>query len=267
MRVSQARELFRQITAQYFSGATVVFSNQSRSAKPDLGLVVISPGNLKRPYLPNVAQVDDTMIGHYQSRLTITVDLFTNGTPVYDDLTGEIAAYENTALDDMLSFADYLNSDFVTEWSSHNDVSILLDGDAQDLTGVINDNNYEYRARITVLFFFTQRSVGFASVLGESSIKYPVFEIDELTGEVVRDSEGRPVVKTDESTGEPLYTATPPAETVSTFDSKPTLAEEIVENAIIEPVFNPTSTGGGNGELASREGGYFTDVQIKEEKA
>ena len=34
MRVTEARELFRQLTAKYFAGATVTFSNQSRVAKP-----------------------------------------------------------------------------------------------------------------------------------------------------------------------------------------------------------------------------------------
>ena len=73
-------------------------------------------------------------------------------------------------MDDMLSFADFLNSDYAIRWCHVNDVSILIDGDVQDLTGVVNDTNYEYRARMSVLFYFTQKTVGPTAVLKESSI-------------------------------------------------------------------------------------------------
>ena len=267
MRVREARELFRQITKQYFAAATVIFSNQSRAAKPDPGLVVLTPGAVKRPYLPNYQEIDGTPIGCYQSRLMITVDLFTHGAPVTDDDTGETVAYENTAMDDMLSYADYLNSQFVTSWSHLNDLAILIDGDAQDLTGVINDNNYEYRARLTVMLYFTQRAVGYAAVAAEQSIVYPVYVTDPVTGEIVRDEEGNPVIAVDPETGEPLHTTTPPTETESTTGGYETDAETVESGATVDPIFTQTSTGGGTKELASKDGGYFTEVEIKEEKS
>lgn len=266
MRVTQAHELFRQITKQYFDSATVIFSNQSRAAKPDLGLVVLTPGSVKRPYLPNYRQTDDTLVGSYESRLTITVDLFTHGSPVIDEDTGKVAAYENTAMDDILSYADYLNSQFVTEWSYINDVTVLLDGDAQDLTGIINDNNYEYRARVTVMFYFTQQAVGMAGVAGEGSIRYPVYVRDPDTGDIERDEDGNPSIEHDPDTGTPLYTDKPPVETESTEGGNYSTDADLVENgAIVEPEFTQTSTGGGTEELASMRVGYFTEVEIKEE--
>mgnify|MGYP000166907413 FL=1 len=39
------------------------------------------------------------------------------------------------------------------------------------------------------------------------------------------------------------------------------------KDATIDPEFKPSSTGGGSEELASKETGYFTEVEIKEEKA
>lgn len=267
MRVTDVRELFRQITKQYFAAVTVIFSYQSRAAKPGLGLVVLTPGAVKRPYLPNYQQIDDTMVGCYQSRLSITVDLFTHGSPVLDDETGEIAAYENTAMDDVLSYVDYLNSQFVTDWSYINDVAVILDGDAQDLTGVINDNNYEYRARVTVMLYFTQQAVGMTGVAKEKSIRYPVYVRDPETGEIVRDEEGNPVIERDPETREPLYTDQPPVETESPSNGYVTDADTVEDGATVKPEFTQTSTGGGTEELASMEGGYFTDVEIKEEKA
>lgn len=49
MRVMRAKVLFQQLTASYFAGANVVFSNQSRAAKQKQPLVVLTVGNLNRP--------------------------------------------------------------------------------------------------------------------------------------------------------------------------------------------------------------------------
>ena len=142
MRVGQAKELFRALTQQYFGGANVVFANQSRTAKQKEPLVVLTPGNVHRPQAPNYTFVGGEVVGHYLSRFSITVDLFTNGSPVVDEVSGKVVAYEDNAVDDMLSFADFLNSEHTVQWSHQNDVSILIDGDALNLTGVVNDTGY-----------------------------------------------------------------------------------------------------------------------------
>ena len=116
MRVSQAKELFRSLTAQYFDGAEVTFTRQSRAAKPRIPLVTITPGNVKRPLAPVYKEIDGEVVGYYLSRISMQVDLFTNGLPVVDDETGQTVAYENTAMDDMLAFADFLNSQYAIEW-------------------------------------------------------------------------------------------------------------------------------------------------------
>ena len=120
-------------------------------------------------------------------------------------------------------------------------MSILIDGDVQDLTGVVNDTNYEYRARMSVLLYFTQKAVGPTAVLKESSIQYP-------------DGEGG-------------YTPETPLETESPTNGYETDAMKKEEAAIVEPEFEQTSSCGGTEELAKETTGYFTEVEIKEEKA
>lgn len=229
MRVSQAKELFRSLTAQYFANAEVTFTRQSRAAKPQIPLVTITPGNVKRPLSPVYKEEDGVLIGHYLSRIGMTVDLFTHGLPVVDDETGRTVAYENTAMDDMLCFADFLNSQHTVEWCHEHDVSILIDGDAQDLTGLVNDNNYEFRSRLVVLFFFTQKAVGHSATLLEESVQYPASERD-----------------TESISGQ--------------FGDKG-------ESGSVVPKFEQTSSGGGTEELAREETGYFTEVEIKEDKS
>ena len=177
MRVKTAKELFRQITKVYFNEANVIFAQQSRAAKPKLNLVVITPGVIRRPYMANYGASKEELIGSYETRMSIIVDYFSKGTPITDASTDAVVAYDNTAMDEMIGFANYLNSKYVTDWCYMNDVAITIDDDAQDLTGIVNDNNYEYRARLSVQFYFTQRAVGQAaigSVEEDDVIRYPV---------------------------------------------------------------------------------------------
>ncbi len=183
MRVSQAKELFRSLTAQYFAGAEVAFSRQSRVAKPNVPLVSITPRNVTRPSMPNYEEVDGVLVGHYLSRIPMQVDLFTHGLPVVDDETGVAVAYENTAMDDMLAFMDFLNSPYTVEWCHAHDVAIEFDGDPKDLTGLVNDDTYEYRSQLAVLFYFTQKAVGHTATLSEDSIQYPTGSGDYTTEE------------------------------------------------------------------------------------
>lgn len=161
MKSSEAKELFRQFTAGFFgNSAMVIFSKQSRIAKPELDLVSISPGNVSRPNAPNYTVVDGCMAGHYLSKLPITVDLFTKGRP-YKDKNGNVLYYENTAIEEISNFVNYINSAKTVEQSYLKDVTFVTEGDIIDLTEIVNDNNYEYRARIVIDMYFTEVLYGF----------------------------------------------------------------------------------------------------------
>ena len=249
MKVGQAKELFRSLVKKYFDGAQVVLANQSRTPMQKIPLVVITPGNVNRPTHPNYEIVDGVLVANYLSRFSLTVDLFSNGAPVIDEETGETVAYEDNAEDDLLAFADFLNSEYALAWSHKNDVSILVDGDVLSLTGVVNDTTYQHRARLTAQFYFTQKAVGHAAVLSETSVQYP-------TGEK------------DPESGEPVYTPSAPEDTESrTGDWDRIDGKKPVDNVIVKPEFTPTASGGGTEELANLETGYFTEAEIKEEKA
>ena len=84
----------------------------------------------------------------------MVVDLFTNGRPVTQN--GSVIAYENTATEEMLAFADFLNAPRTVEWCHGHDISILIEADVQDMTGIVNDNFFEYRSRLEIALFYTQ---------------------------------------------------------------------------------------------------------------
>lgn len=247
--MSEAKELFKDLTQSYFVGAWVTFSRQSRAAKPDIPLVTITPGNVHRPLAPIYKTVDGESLGYYPSRIQMTVDLFTKGKPVIDDDTGQTVAYENTAEDDMLAFADFLNSPHTVDWSNGHDVTLLIEGDVQDLTGLVNDTSYEFRSRLVVMLYFTQMAVGYAGVASEDSVQ-PATII--LPGEPGMEEPG-PEAPGTEDPGQD--------ETLTPGTTKPQTG-----GFVVKLKYEQTSSGGGSEELAQETTGYFTEVEIKEDK-
>lgn len=169
MRLREVKELFRTLSESYFTKASVVYANESRAPKHDQPLVTLAFGNVKRAAFPPYEYIDGYPVGYYPSEIEVTVDLFTNGMPVYKN--DKIVSYDNTASDDMLSFMDFLNSPHVTKWSADNDIAILFASDVQDLTGLKGETTYEYRARLVLKLCFTHRAIGASGLLSESSIR------------------------------------------------------------------------------------------------
>lgn len=235
MRLSTVKELFRALTQRYFAGANVVFAQQSRVAKPDIPLVTLNFGNVKRQWDAVQSNADGVSVASYPSRVSVVIDLFTHGAPVTDD-AGIVVAHEDTAMDDMLAYVDFLSSQFVIDWCNRNDLAVLVEGDVQDLTGLVNDNNYEFRSRLNIWIYFTHETAGYTFVLDEDSIQYPTGDTDE--------------------SGDPILTPVKPP-TTSNTDEEP--------DPVIIPVVKPTPSGGGSEELAQLETGYFTEVIIEEE--
>ena len=164
MTVSEAKELFRQLVKEHFANSTVIFDRQSRIAKPEVPLVTLSPGNVKRHRAANEILDLPEMEGYFHSKLPFVIDLFTHGSPVYDeDMRTEIAR-EDTATDEMAQFANFLDSQYVTQWCNIHDVAIQVEGDVQNLTGAVNDTTYQFRSRLLVNVYFTQKTVGMKAV-------------------------------------------------------------------------------------------------------
>ena len=138
-------------------------------------------------------------------------------------------AYENTAVDDMIALLNFLDSPYTIQWCHENDVAMLVDGEIKDLTGLINDNNYEYRSEITLLYWFTQGTVGYAGVLGENALT----DSSSTSGSSSTDDDGG-----DDDGGDDVN----------------------------RDAFEQTSAGGGTRELVDGEIGYLVWAEIKEEK-
>lgn len=268
MRVRQCKELFRQITKEFFPRAMVIWGRQSRIAKPKLPLVSLTPGNVRRPPFPVIKVIDTVPVAFYPSDMDITVDLFTHGTPVVEK--GKTVAYEDTALDDMIAYANFLGSHYVIDWCFANDVSISIEGDARSLTGIVNDSNYEYRAQLDLRFSFTQKAIGYAGAMDEKSVKYPMDrDVWIGTQDPGYDPDTDPDVYVNPEDPGTVYVPVVIPDTDSTTgnpEGQRPGTDDAYRNAKVIPTFTPLDSGGGSQDLVDEYIGYFTEADPQEEE-
>ena len=124
MTLSELKVALRQLTKLYFKRAEVTFTKQSFRAKPTGPLVTLSMAPVSRPMNPPVKIIDGRPVAFYPASTSIQIDLFTNGAQEEVE-QGFTPIAENTAEDDMLAFASFLNSEYVVQWFHERDIAIV----------------------------------------------------------------------------------------------------------------------------------------------
>lgn len=171
MDVKGVREAMLELTKYYFQNATVIHGRQSHVAKQGKPLVTLYTGVVTRPLNPPTKIIDGRPVSFYPSSVPVQIDLFTLGQKK-ELAHGFTPVMENTAADDMMSFVDFLNSEFAVQFCHRKDIAIVVPNTVQDLTGLINDTSYEYRAMIEVIVYFTSVAVGYSGTLSVDSITH-----------------------------------------------------------------------------------------------
>lgn len=226
MDVGEARQAIYDLTKYYFQSANVTYAKQSFRVKPSTPLVTLSFGSVSRPLNPPVKIIDGRPVSLYPSTMMVQIDLFTQGKQ-RDIAQGVTPVMENTAANDLMKFANFLNSEFAIQYCRRKDIAIVLLENVQDLTDLINDTNYEYRAMLELELRFTSYAIGYTGTLSIESVKHE--KIDPVTG-------------------------------------KPISGGDIQGDDITElvPEVEETTSGGGNAEATTEEGDYFTNVRIND---
>lgn len=228
MTNTEALQHLSIITKRYFEGATVDFAKRTRKVKPQAPFVIITPGSPVRDLFPSTRLVADRTVSYYQTRLPVQIDLYTRGGAGDADESGYVPSV-NTAVEDMTDFLDYLESPYVVNWCSRLNASIVTTGMVQDLTDLITDSDFEFRAMTELTFCFVHKAVGHSGIEGESSIKHP--------GNSTNQGDG----------SEPGYF----------------VPDDSEEGITIEPVYEPSPSGGRSKVLVEEtQTGYFTNVEI-----
>jgi len=165
---SELKKRLYELVTTYFGGATVRWSN-TKGVNPNAPLVSLNLFTVNRPYTPVRTSVDGVIVDSYPSKVTLQVDLFTKGRGAVTP--GVTSANENTAEDDLIEFVNFVNSVYGDEWSLQNDISLLAN-EVQDLTGIVNDTAWEYRAMVEFEVGFTQHAVGHTGTMYDDGILY-----------------------------------------------------------------------------------------------
>ena len=161
------------LVGEYFAalrGQGNIVWSMAKAVNPNSPMVSLQLGQLNRHYMPTRLDINGVPVDNYQSYTTLQVDLFTKGAAITDE-ANITAARENTAVNDMIDFVNFLNSAYVDHWCLINDVSIQ--GNAvRDLTQLINSTSWDYRAMIELEIGFTQNAVGYTGIMFEGGVLY-----------------------------------------------------------------------------------------------
>lgn len=168
MNVTEARNALLELCQQYFTNGSVVFAKQSYMVKPVKPLVTLQFSTTTRPLNPPEKMIDGLPVRFYPTVMIAQIDLFTGGKQ-RDVSSGMTAVMENTAVNDMLMFADFLNSEYVIRYCHDRDMAIITSGSVQDITNLINDTSYEYRAMLEVELRFTDVAIGTSGMVAAES--------------------------------------------------------------------------------------------------
>lgn len=166
MTVNELKKWLHALVSMYFAGANVVWS-QTKMVKPLPALVTLRIGSVNRPLQPIVKVINGVSCGYYPSTATFEVNLYTKGAAVEVD-DGMVIPRENTAINDLLDFVNFINSAAVTDLCSLADINIMQYGDVRDVSAVINSTQWDYRAMVEFTVDFTQVAVGAMGISPES---------------------------------------------------------------------------------------------------
>ena len=167
MNLEDVKEVLYDVSAQYFAGASVIWTKQS-ATKPKPPYVTLEiEGGINRAAFP-VTDEDGNIC--YQCSTRLEVNIYTKGRPVIIEshVTGN---YANTALNDMSAFANYMESEAVTDFLAENGMAISLMPPVRDLTGLENENtSYRYRSMAEFTVSYTEDANGMFGIYGTAPV-------------------------------------------------------------------------------------------------
>lgn len=162
MTVEQAKSCIWKLVSQYFAGASVIWSGQN-IVKPVKPLVMLRLSNVQRSDFSILQEEDGTLVKLYPTVALLTVNLFTLGKPTRAG-AGKVATRINTALHDLSSFVNFLDSEYALAYMEEENLQIMPQGSTQDISELLDNTQYEYRAVQEFTIEFMQEVYGWAGV-------------------------------------------------------------------------------------------------------
>lgn len=142
MNMSEVREKVYELTSMFFAGATVIWAEQIVT-RPKLPYITLKTSGITKPMHP--IRDEESGAFFYPCSTMLEVNLYTMGKPITigKNVTGN---YENTAQDDLMEFVKFLESENVIDLLEQYNLDIQLIPPIRDLTELMNETHYRYRA-------------------------------------------------------------------------------------------------------------------------
>lgn len=242
MTVGELREAIREIVKRYFAGAAVKWIDEN-NVRPTGPLVTLQLRNIQRELFAILENRQGHPVKLWHTRAMLDVNLYTPG-GVSAVQPGIRPRADNTAVSDMQDFVSYMDSDYVYGVLGPQDVTVLPEGPTQDVSELVDNAKYEYRAMQEFTVDFIQNAAGVSGIL-----HIPARQ----------ESAANP-----EAPGLPAGPQpAPPADPgVPEMPDDPALAVPLPD----PDAWEPTASGGGSRELAEMDTGWFESVETENTK-
>lgn len=232
MTHERLKKILHNFVKLYFADATVIWG-QTKVVNTMAPQITLTMGKTQRAYISTRTTNNGVPTDFYPSKTILQIDLSTKGSEVMTETEdGVLTTRRNTAVSDLTEFVNFMNSDFGINWCDNHNITLISDR-INDLTNVINDTSWDYRAMTEIEVHFTETAVGHSGI-----------GFDD---------------------GRPFYCNGMPK-----FDDEGYKLDRdgnrISNTPMPIPDADPTPSGGRTQDLANSSTGWFEQVEIKEEE-
>lgn len=156
MKIAEAKEEFRKLVADYF-GDSHVFYAQTKMVKLPEPYITIQITGINRQVHESKLIEDSGYVDAYREIVaSVDLNLYTKGRSI----AGSSTVYANTSLDDLVGFMDYLESEAGIGKQDTAGIAIAVDSQPKDLSALIREAQFQYRAMASFTLRFTDMTYG-----------------------------------------------------------------------------------------------------------
>lgn len=169
MTLGEVKQLLYEVVVMYHPEALVVWE-KTKGVTPKPPYITLGYSNLNRSIFP--LSDDEGEHRYYNYSFTFEINLYTVGKEIKADGVGT-GAYENTAVEDLEEFVRFLDSEEMTDSLAGKDVTIIMNPPIRDLSELIGDTKFNYRAMCEFTVTFVGSANGRYGVSGSKEIPNP----------------------------------------------------------------------------------------------
>lgn len=156
MKIEDAQHKLREMVAFYFGKGHVFYAGQKMAKLPE-PYVTLQFTGMTRQANENIMMDDDGYSVAYRDIvLSVDLNLYTKGRSI----GGSAIVCENTSLSDLTDFLDYLDSEEGQGYQMEHGIAITVTSDPRDLSALIREAQYQYRAMAGLSVRITDTTYG-----------------------------------------------------------------------------------------------------------